>query len=142
MIKETKQKNSARAFISFDALFSILPIVFMVSFIIQMMSLTVSDAAYTMEKRENFNFLVATADYVVKTGSVMQGSTGQYITPNWIDTDFSEIEYEIYQGTGWDVAIDVGDEPPVDDATCIYRLVVVGGSRPEDGEIKKLYVCG
>jgi len=138
---EERVKNSHNGFISFDALFSILPIIFMVSFIIQTMALAVSDASYTMEKRENFNFLVATADYLVKMGASKTDSTGNII-PNWIDSGFSSIQLDIYEGTGKDVTIAVSDEPPVDDTDCIYRLVVVGGSKPEDGEIKKLYVCG
>ncbi len=142
-MKPTSVRNTRNAFISFDALFSILPIIFMVSFIIQTMALTVSDAAYAMEKRESFNFIVATADYVVKTGAAKTGSNGQYIIPNWIDASgLPLIEKEIYEGTGMDIRIAVDEEPPTGDLSCIYRIVVEGGEKPEDGEIKKLYVCG
>lgn len=137
--------NSHKAFISFDALFSILPVVFMVSFIIQSMAVAVSDAAYSMEKREEFNLLVATADYVVKAGAAKQGSTAEYIIPNWIDDSLLDsIENEISDphNIGREIVITTDEYGIPEDATCIYRLVVVGGSKPEDGEIKKLYVCG
>lgn len=137
--------NSHKAFISFDALFSILPVVFMVSFIIQSMAIAVSDASYSMEKRAEFNFFVATADYTVKAGAAKQGSTGEYIIPNWIDESLLDsIENEISDphNLGREIVITTEGYSIPEDVTCIYRLVIAGGSKPEDGEIKKLYVCG
>lgn len=136
-------KNSRKAFISFDALFSILPIVFMVSFIIQAMAITVSDAAYVMDKRENFNFLVATADYVVKVGAANTDVKGNLI-PNWIDEgklDGIADEIADPHNLNKDVVITTDEYDLPSDMTCIYRLIVVG-SRPESGTIEKLYVCG
>lgn len=137
--------NSHKAFISFDALFSILPVIFMVSFIIQTMAIASYDAAYSMEKRQEFNFLVATADYVVKAGAAEQGSTAEYVIPNWIDESMLDsIESEISDphNLGREIVITTEEYNIPEDVTCIYRLIVAGGSKSEDGEIKKLYVCG
>ncbi|MEM2909274.1 MAG: hypothetical protein QW590_00925 [Candidatus Bilamarchaeaceae archaeon] len=132
------RKHSHRAFVSYDAMFSILPVVFMVSLIIQMMALTISDASYAMSKREKFNLLVTTADYAIKKGAAK--SSENVIFPNWLDESLiPQLERKLSTEMNKDITIGFN---PQNDKTCVYRLVVVGGERPEEGTIKKLYVCG
>ena len=134
-------RNSHKGFVSYDALFSILPVVFTVSFIIQMMAVTVSDASYAMEERANFNFLVATADYLVKVGGAKEVPP-EAIAPNWIDSGkFEDVRDGLlanYTQLSSIELVELDSDQIPDNGTCIYRLVVVDDTK----EIQKLYVCG
>ena len=131
-------QNSHRAFISYDALFSILPVVFMIAFILQTMAFTASDASHAMDKRATFNFLTATADYAVKSGAAETDAAGNTV-PNWIDQNkLQQLQAEINDNAG-NISLSLGESGAGD--LCVYRLVVIGDS-PQTGKIEKLFVCG
>lgn len=135
------KKRSTKAFLSYDALFSILPLVFMIAFILQVMAITITDSNQAMERREASNFLTATADYVVKVSPAVKADAAGNFMPNWIDESIlQKLGQNISKSSGRDVLLTT-DANKLPAGNCIYRLVVVGGSRPENGEIKKLYAC-
>ncbi|MEM3541038.1 MAG: hypothetical protein QXF86_02385 [Candidatus Bilamarchaeaceae archaeon] len=140
-----KKVSCKRAFLSYDAMFSIMPLLFLVVLVFQLMSLISSDSIYTLQKRELFNTLVAIADYAVKIGLATKDANDN-LQPNLIDE--SKIPFLVLQiNNGLEnsnsnirkIQISL-DTPSSSSQMCIYRLVVVdslGGN-----QIKKLYVCG
>jgi len=96
------------------------------------------DALHAMRQRELFNFLVITADYVVKIGAAAEDGQNN-LQPNLIDpAKIQAVEENIRRNTKFDVEIMLSDSEPPGGQTCIYRLVVEKNSQ----DIKKLYVCG
>jgi hypothetical protein len=140
-VLSNQQFNFKKAFITYDALLSIMPIMFLIVFIIQVMAYINNDAIYTLQKRELFNFLVAAADYTVKKSDAVAVDSFGNLQPNLIDeSKLSNGNPSIIKGVSKfkiDISLKNLDEGPPDDQTCIYRLVV-----DTNKKIKKLYVCG
>ncbi|MFH1221570.1 MAG: hypothetical protein V1492_00620 [Candidatus Micrarchaeota archaeon] len=133
------KRNSHKAFISYDALFSILPVVFLVAFILQVMAFVAADANQVMDKRATFDFLVVTADYAVKSGAAETDAAGNTI-PNWLSQQkLQQLQNELNENVARNISLSLGSPGP--GSVCIYRLVAVGSS-PRSGKIDKLYVCG
>ncbi|HGE72715.1 TPA: hypothetical protein ENX78_17895 [Candidatus Poribacteria bacterium] len=142
-VSSNQQFNFKKAFITYDALLSIMPIMFLIVFIIQVMAYINNDAIYTLQKRELFNFLVAAADYTVKKSDAVAVDSLGNLQPNLIDgSKLSSVNANISTGVSKfkiDISLsNLKDEPP-NDQTCVYRLVV---NSSNNKEIKKLYVCG
>ncbi len=130
--------SEQKAFISYDAMLSIMPIMFLLAFIFQIISFIHGDAVSTMRQKELFNFVVVVADYTVKKGAAVEDSQGN-LQPNLIDPSrIPGIEDTINQRSRHKITIMLGDDAPPQMGLCIYRLVVEKNSQ----DIKKLYVCG
>lgn len=133
--------NQSKGFVSFDLLFSALPLLLMLVHMLTVTGMAADVGEQTLKSTETTGKLVTIADYLVKRGAVersLQGTgflgTATY-HPNvidesklnsmdtegirkWMELDSLQISWE--KGGG----------------TCIYRLVLL------EGEAKKLYVCG
>lgn len=130
--------SKCRAFVSYDALLSIMPIMFLLAFVFQIMAFIHNDATNTMRNKELFNFLVITADYTVKKGAAAADGQNN-LQPNLIDpAKINAIEMMINANSRHRIAIALDDDAPQQMQMCIYRLIVEKNSL----EIKKLYVCG
>ncbi|MBN1169878.1 hypothetical protein JXA56_02545 [Candidatus Micrarchaeota archaeon] len=121
-----------KGILSFDAMFSILPMVLMFSFLIQILYFT----GETNHQQEKFDKLVSIADYTVKIGAVRSEEKIRY--PNWIEENKLTVSYidDLQERMKLD-SLHIGFVPG-EGLTCIYRLVVTG----EDKKISKLFVCG
>ncbi len=137
-------QNRYNGYLSFDALFSILPIVLMLIYTINITSYLTEDTRDRVDRQILFDKLVSIGDYVVKAGAAVHettlfGDTTFY--PNWVS------EASLFSLSRQDIA----DKAEVDDLyigfdrqddlTCIYRLVAMGPDR-DKLQIRKLYVCG
>lgn len=132
--------NFKKAFITYDALLSVMPIMFLIVFIIQVMAFINNDAIYTLQNRELFNFLVAVADYTVKKSDAVVLDSLNNLQPNLIDeSKLIGVQDKINNGvTKLKIEISLDDPSPLHHyQTCIYRLVV-----DSQNNIRKLYVCG
>jgi len=130
--------------VSYDALFSLIPILLLVFFILSTTHYLLSDAASRTASQEKFNLLVAVADYLVKGGAAYK--EGGKVYPNWIDgaeLDAEKRGLAEMRGMlglpalefGLEGADGYGREPG---KTCIYRIVVYGREKEPD----RLFVCG
>lgn len=126
-------------FLSFDALFSLLPLVLMLMFIINFSALVADGSASGMHRQAVFDKVASVADYTVKTGYAMVGSDGLK-RPNWMREEGIGEEYvaELRERTGLAALEITYGEPEGLHDVCIYRLVVVG----ETKGIAQLTVCG
>jgi len=132
-----------KAFLSFEAMFAMIPALLMLTFALgSAHSLSVS-AAERMDGQQVFDKLVSIADYAVKQGAVRTGAAGtdQVRYPNWIDEsmlDGGSLARGLRQEAGLaELSIQLDDPGP--GAVCVYRLVVIGDNRER---IAKLFVCG
>lgn len=127
-----------RGFTSFDAMFSIIPVVLMLLFVMDLTSHFVHDAAEKTHKQQVFNKLVSIADYTVKKGAVRKAGDVKY--PNWLDENSIDKHYadDLRYRAGLSHLLISIQKPQKDLSTCVYRLVVVG----EDRKIARLFVCG
>ena len=127
-----------QGFLSFDALFSIIPILLMLFFVMNLSSFLVRDVAEYAHKQQVFDKLVSIADYTVKSGAVVSGDHIKY--PNWLDRRNFDVSYVENLRTRAELsALYISlEEPRTEFDFCIYRVVVIGTSK----EIAKLFVCG
>lgn len=133
-----KNSHKRKAFASYDALLSIMPVMFLLAFVFQIMSFIHNDATDAMRQRELFNFLVVVADYAVKKGAAAEDAQGN-LQPNLIDpSKIGLIEDVINKNSRHKIMLTLRDGDPPQMQMCIYRVVVEKNSL----EIKKLYVCG
>lgn len=129
-------------FLSFDTLFSILPLLLIVFHVLQVSNFLFENADRNFETQHRFNRMVSIADYVVKKGAVYTEytDTGEPLAvyPNWIDDSKLEgiDESELASEAGLDHVSITLDQPT--NGTCIYRIVVTG----QEKEIRQLFVCG
>jgi hypothetical protein len=132
------RQSRSKGFVTFDALFSIIPILLLISITMQASADLSKRAQYHSHRQQVFDKLVSVADYTVKIGAARHYGNLRY--PNWIDESRISEGYEkdMLEKAGLS-ALYIGiDEPEDDYAVCLYRIVVVG---PEK-EIRKLFVCG
>jgi hypothetical protein len=127
-----------KGFSSFDALFSLVPLVMMVLFVMELSSHFSLDAQEQANRQQIFNRLVSIADYTVKSGAVKREGDVKY--PNWIEPGMLGASYaeglRVRAGLS-SLEISV-DEPREDFSMCIYRLVVIG----KEKKPSRLFVCG
>ncbi len=126
-------------FVSFDAMFSLIPILLLTVFLLNIMYYLLHDAVESIEAQERFNKLVLVADYIVKRGGAYEEN--KVIYPNLIDPGkLSGLEAELGSKVHMDLFIGLESEGgiPNTDKECIYRIVVNHNS----GEIDRLFVCG
>jgi len=119
-------------------MFSLIPIVLMLLFVMDLTSHFVHDAAEKTHGQQVFNKLVSIADYTVKKGAVKKAGDVKY--PNWLDESSMDEHYadDLRDRAGLSQLEISLQEPQKDLSTCVYRLVVVG----DDMKIRKLSVCG
>lgn len=131
-----------KAFISFDLLFCTLPLLLMLSFLLNQVSI-ISEAAWLQGGSvQEYAKLLSIADYAVKQGGALkenqQGgefSGSALYRPNVIgDYELSKIPIEKIRGWMGFESLHIGWDKG--EGTCVYRIALWGG------EVKKLYVCG
>jgi hypothetical protein len=132
-----------RGFASLDALFSILPIVFMVLIAMNMVVFISNRAAERSHQEQLFDKLVSIADYTVKSGAIMRNGSVRY--PNWLDAGritrgYIEGLRENASISGLSIFIAESEIATNENGydICIYRLVVLGNAK----DIRRLFVCG
>lgn len=131
-----------KGIISFDGMFSIIPILLLVVFVLNAMSYLMYDSIEKVTAQEKFNMLVMIADYAVKNPDGAAYVDGDRVYPNLIDPSRipgleSDIASDLHM-PGLEIMLESGSTPPSTEKTCIYRLVV----NKDDGEIDRLFVCG
>jgi len=133
--------NRFNGFVSLDCMFSILPVLILISFTLQFSS-NITERTYSgIESQIVFDKLVSVGDYIVKIEGVKSeeyGLTGKKRYPNWInERKLSGVDVEgIRKEIGLDeleISLDMPKE-----GTCIYRIVVTGTEK----EIRRLFICG
>jgi hypothetical protein len=131
-----------KGFISFDLLFCALPLLLMLSFLLNQVSLINEAAQLHGESMQEYAKLLSIADYAVKQGAAIkenqQGgefSGSALYRPNVIDDyELSKIPVgEIRSWMGFE-SLHIGWDKG--EGTCAYRIALQGD------EVKKLYVCG
>lgn len=136
--------NRSRAFISFDAMFSIIPVLMMMLFTLNAAHSLSNGAAERMHGQQVLDKLVSVADYVVKQGAARTERIGSTDVryPNWIDSSRidSALEQDLMRKTGLNrlsirVAEDLEEAGP---GSCIYRIVAADDTK----RIAAIQVCG
>lgn len=134
--------NRSKAFISFDTLFALVPILLMVSYTLIFASFLEMRANEKMERQILFDKLVSASNYAVKIGAAKTSGSGfpeRKAYPNLIaGSDFAPLEEELEKRLRMDLSMGFEEDGFIGKGTCIYRLVVY---EPAD-EIRKLYFCG
>jgi len=126
-----------KGFSSFDAIFSLVPVLMMLLFVVELASHFAYDAAEKTHRQQVFNKLVSIADYTVKSGAVRRAGNVKY--PNWLDDSIGESYMdELREHAGLSRLVISFHEPREDYSVCIYRLVVIG----DDKKVARLFVCG
>ena len=142
------QNGQYKGIISFDGMFSIIPILLLVVFVLNTMNYLMYDSIDKVTSQEKFNMLVMIADYVVKnpydpSNDVVGAahSDGNKFYPNLINPAYlDDAERQLREDAkmpGLKIMLD-GPNVPSDQKTCIYRIVV----NKDNGEIDRLFVCG
>jgi len=126
-----------RGFASFDALFSLVPVMLMLFFLLSTGAYLVEEASERMERQVVFDKLVSIADYTMKSGAVVRNGTVRY--PNWLDEKLMDADYveDLRQRAGLE-RLHISTGGTAEAAFCLYRLAVVG----DDRKPAKLFVCG
>lgn len=129
---------SKGGFASLDALVSLVPLVMLLVYVMQLAGLQSSLALQRSSSQQLFDKLVSVADYAVKSGAVRREGGIRY--PNWIDEGllvppFTE---SLLPGSGLRSLYIGTAEPEAPYAMCVYRLVVLGDERSAG----RLFVCG
>ncbi len=135
---KTVRCRSERGFISFDALFSMVPVLLMILLATRTAATLSERAQEAAHRQQVFDKLVSVADFTVKSGAVRRDGALRY--PNWLDPAALTPAYtrKMMDSTGLP-ALSISVGPPQDGyQMCIYRLVAVGDSK----EIRRLSVCG
>ncbi len=141
-------------FLSYDALFSLIPLVMMLSFVMMLVSGISKESLSGVQGQELFDKLVGIADYSVKSGLAVHSSNDfqgvygssssqpDYIIHNLVNKSMLTDGYveDLKSASGLkSLEISVGaPKGATDDSFCIYRIVVVGNDR----RISRLFVCG
>ncbi|MDO8553294.1 MAG: hypothetical protein Q7S22_00675 [Candidatus Micrarchaeota archaeon] len=135
--------NLSKGNISYDSLLSLLPLVLTVVFTLTAISRIHSMTDISIAQQEKFDRLVSISEYVVKEAIVKKDLDimpfSSLSHPNWIESEeklneLNIVDLETRSGIN---NLQIGFVAR-ENATCIYRLVVVGESK----DIKQLFVCG
>lgn len=131
-------RSRYRGFLSFDAIFALLPILLIAAIAMGAAAHVAGEGKGTFERQRLFNRLLSAADYTVKSGAVFR--EGDVRFPNWIDAEMLTDDYaedlRRREGLGF---IYIGTAtPPSEYGTCVFRIVAIGESKT----IGRLFVCG
>ena len=89
----TKDETCCCGFLTLDALFTLLPLALMISFLINVVWLSTNEAGISLERGQKFNKIVSAADYFIKESAAIRG-TLKY--PNLFDrNEFDKIDQEL-----------------------------------------------
>jgi hypothetical protein len=144
VIRRVMMESQYKGYLSFDALFSILPIVLMLAYTLNISSFLAEDARDKVDSQVLFNKLVSVGDHVVKAGAAhhetsLFGKTTYY--PNWItDNSLNSPDIAELGAKSGLSRLHVGFGKK-ENLSCIYRLVAYGDNQ-QNLQIKKLYICG
>ena len=130
--------NQFRGFLSFDALFSVIPVLLIIFFTFQISSLLTNEAKSSAKSNQLLDKLLSVADYTIKIGAVNEEQSVRY--PNWIEESKITRNYieDLRNRSALD-ALYIGLSEPENQYTiCIYRLVIFGQTKT----ISKLFICG
>lgn len=131
--------NRYKGFVSFDFLFSLIPIFLIVSYTIILSSTLETRTAEKLERQILFDKLVSISNYVVKSGAAKTIGTAfpaKKVYPNLISSeDFSQIEQNMKLRLRMK-SLHIGFENG--EGMCIFRLVVFEPTQ----QVRKLYFCG
>jgi hypothetical protein len=134
-----KQHNG---FVSFDFLFSLIPILLIVFYTLHFSSFLEHRAEEQISRQISFDKLVSASNYVVKVAAAKkegENFPNAKVSPNLIpDSDFSGLAHSLGERLRINLSIGFEEEGFGPKGTCIYRLVVHEPTR----EIRKLYFCG
>ncbi len=130
-----------KAFISFDALFSILPILLILVYTMEYADSLNKKYVEHLAANRLHNKLVAIADLTVTKlaarKEVASGHYGSTAYPNWIsENELASLNREELQKTMNLKELTIGWQRT--EKNCIYRLVVF----EDELEIRQLFVCG
>ena len=141
------------AFISFDTMLSVLPLIIMVTYTLNYAVLMIENNDQNIRKQVLHNKLVSIANLLVnelaakKMFSDNSPEPIASIKPNWVDeNELAKVDIEGLRKTmdlvkldlHWNENAENEEDKKQHAKTCIYRLVVFGESR----EIRQLFVCG
>jgi len=152
MLNPSKNTKDKRAFISFDMMLSILPVVLMVAYTLTYVNFITENSDNLIKKQILHNKLVSVANLVVNDLAAKKMFPDSpepvaSIKPNWVDeTELAKIDVEDLRKSIGLVKLYVGwknNDNQIDDnldypKTCIYRIVVYA----ENKEIRQIFVCG
>ena len=130
-----------KAFMSFDTLFSILPIVLIVTFTFSYAHAINKEYTANLHVSKLHNKLVSVADVTVTKLAAKKDSGLEYYSrktyPNWVDqSELDRVNREELKETLNLKELFIGWEK--EGSNCIYRVVVFG----DEKEIRQLFVCG
>jgi hypothetical protein len=127
-----------RGFSSFDALFSMVPVLLMMLMLMEISSSLTRAATAQAGRQREFDSLVTIADHTVRSGAAVR--SGGLRHPNWIDAGLIDGDYveSLRERAGFDSLYISTSAPAGAPGQCIYRIVVIG---PEK-KIGRLFVCG
>lgn len=133
--------NQSKGFISFDAMFSIIPMLLIILYALNTVNILSETAQRNLNQQVIFNKLVSIADYTVKQGAVhtiYSSNNPTMIYPNWLDEhQLDNLDIEHLKASSDLDYLYIGLDTP-SDGTCVYRLVVTGSEK----SIRQLFVCG
>jgi hypothetical protein len=130
--------NCAKGLLSFDALFSILPLLLMIFYILNVVAFVVKNASDSAQQQILFDKVVSVADYAVKHSLAKKSESARW--PNLVrSVELNENELNELKSSLDFKKLSVGEEPTT--GTCVYRLILLESSLGVK-QIKKVYVCG
>ncbi|MBU0526902.1 hypothetical protein KKE92_00320 [Candidatus Micrarchaeota archaeon] len=132
-----KSQSHYRGAISFDTLFSIIPILMIFVLLFQSIQFIGLSTEESSRDQDLFDKLVLAADYTVKSGAAVRDGNIRY--PNWIEE--GKISSSYSEGLRMRYGLNelfISLDTPEESSMCIYRMVVYGNSK----KISKLFVCG
>ena len=147
---QNRSRAHMKAILSFDGMFSIIPMLFILTITLSAAAFLTKSSLSHMERQQVFDKLVSIADRVVKQDGVVVECVGTSFSgcentryPNWINrakiTDSLESNLKSKAGlNSLSISLDDLDSNVDLGSVCIYRIVVVD----TDKSITKLYVCG
>jgi hypothetical protein len=123
---------------SLDALFSLMPILILLVFVMNLEAMLVKWSEDASHRQQVFDKLASAADYTVKVGVVRREGDTRY--PNWVDEKNLTETYtnSLRERVGLSALHVCFGGPSDDSQICVYRLVVVG----DDKAITRLFFCG
>ncbi len=139
VFQSINKRKSEKGLLSFDGLFSILPVLLLLLSFISLVDYLMEQSTKTEQQQILFDKLLSAGDYAVKQG--MSKKIGSTAWPNLVESlDYHPIELEKLKiELGFNKLL-IGPDK-AEGMTCIYRLVVLDDLFGRK-EIKKIYICG
>ena len=117
--------------LSFDGLFSFIPLILMVSFSLNLVAFISTPSAENFHRQQVFDKLTSIADYSLKIGLV---SEQNYLDLSKPTSEYSKRMVQLSKLSN----LSISTSPVSGNMFCIYRLGVFGASKAVD----KIYFCG